>query len=906
MSTSSSAVLGELRRGCARLLFPSRSAHQSVVGGAAPAIGEAGAGGWQAHAAVALIFVQIALLAGLLKTLDMQTHAFRHVVYIAAAGFLINHYLPAKLRLGFFSVLSLGAMMLILGASPERLFNPWPALARTTAIFAFGLLIIGVCNLSIGFWKRALLLALIGCAAAVMRKGILPSGSLAIIWPIIAALFMFRTMIYLYDLSTMKDRPTFGQSLAYFFLIPNVCCALFPVIDFKTFTRSHYNEPALKIYQRGVNWMGRGVIQLLIYRFIDQLASIKAGDVANGTDLARYLITNSFLYLKVSGQFHLFIGLILLFGFNLPETNHRYFFASSFTDYWRRVNIYWKDFMMKVFYYPACFKLKKLGQANAMILATLWTFFITWVLHLYQTWWLKGSAGFSVQDTLFWSALAVLVLGNSLLEMKKGRTRKLTTGRYSPFDALSLTLKTGATFATISVLWSLWSADSLGTWLHAWSMADRYTLLWGACGVAVIMTGKFVVEVLPEMRARPATRKLIQFKPADAFGWPAYRSLATLGLIFVLAQPMVQSRLTTAAMQPYRDALAAGDSMTGDGAQRGYYERLTNADDANRDLWETLMRRRMEPSYAGEDPIRPLMDFRFREYLPSAHLAAYDTDFQTNRWSMRDREYELANPQNNLRIAVLGSSHTMGWGVPQDQVFSRLVETRLNESLRDGRAIEVMNFATNGMSPLGQIDVLDKRAAAFGPEIVLFVAHTIDEQWVRRDLPRALRQKIEITNPFLLTVLADARVTARTPAGIADERLERYGDAVTEWSYRQIVQRCVAIGAVPVCAFVPLPAELPMDPRVAAARVQSLERAGFVVLDLSQVFDGKDAGTLVLNEPLKHSTPAAHALIAGRLSQEFLNNPSIAIQRKATPTRTRRDGRPAADTSPKGRSTWRP
>ena len=41
--------------------------------------------------------------------------------------------------------------------------------------------------------------------------------------------------------------------------------------------------------------------------------------------------------------------------------------ASSFTDFWRRINIYWKDFMLKVFYYPAVFRLKKLGATNAII-----------------------------------------------------------------------------------------------------------------------------------------------------------------------------------------------------------------------------------------------------------------------------------------------------------------------------------------------------------------------------------------------------------------------------------------------------------------------------------------------------------------------------------------------------------
>ena len=74
------------------------------------------------------------------------------------------------------------------------------------------------------------------------------------------------------------------------------------------------------------------------------------------------MISTFLLYVRISGQFHLVIGMLHLFGFNLPETHHRYLLASSFTDFWRRINIYWKDFMMKVFYYPAFFRLRKLGE----------------------------------------------------------------------------------------------------------------------------------------------------------------------------------------------------------------------------------------------------------------------------------------------------------------------------------------------------------------------------------------------------------------------------------------------------------------------------------------------------------------------------------------------------------------
>ena len=71
------------------------------------------------------------------------------------------------------------------------------------------------------------------------------------------------------------------------------------------------------------------------------------------------------------------------------------------------------------------------------------------------------SASVTWPDSLFWAILALLVLATSLWETKRGRQRKLATSAYSPGDALGLALRTAATFAGISLLWSLWSTPTL-------------------------------------------------------------------------------------------------------------------------------------------------------------------------------------------------------------------------------------------------------------------------------------------------------------------------------------------------------------------------------------------------------------------------------------------------------------
>ncbi len=122
--------------------------------------------------------------------------------------------------------------------------------------------------------------------------------------------------------------------------------------------------------QRGLDMMFRGTIHLLCYRLIYHELLIPASKVHDPLSLAVYLVCNYLLYLQVSGQFHMAAGMLHLFGFQLPQTHHHYLLATSFTDYWRRINIYWKDFMVRLFFNPVVFRLKRWPQPLALAIAT--------------------------------------------------------------------------------------------------------------------------------------------------------------------------------------------------------------------------------------------------------------------------------------------------------------------------------------------------------------------------------------------------------------------------------------------------------------------------------------------------------------------------------------------------------
>ncbi len=282
-------------------------------------------------------------------------------------------------------------------------------------------------------------------------------------WPVLGAIFMFRLIIYAYDIHEMKGRPPLTAFLAYFFILPNYFFLLFPVIDYKTMRMNYYRRDTHEIAQQGIVWMCRGTAQLLLYLVVTHVRDMLMLDgVRSFAALVSMMFLTFMLYLHVSGQFHFSIGLLHLFGYDLPETNHKYLLSSSLTDFWRRINIYWKDFMVKIVYFPVYFRLRKKGQVLAKLTATALVFLVTWALHAYQTFWLRGELAFSWPDGLFWAILGSLVMVNVWWEIRHPHWRVNTTSRVR----LRRVLSVAATMTLILVIWSLWNAPSLTAWVH--------------------------------------------------------------------------------------------------------------------------------------------------------------------------------------------------------------------------------------------------------------------------------------------------------------------------------------------------------------------------------------------------------------------------------------------------------
>jgi hypothetical protein len=564
-------------------------------------------------------------------------------------------------------------------------------------------------------------------------------------------------------------------------------------------------------------------------------------------------------------MFHIIAGILHLFGFNLPETHHSYFLASSFTDFWRRINIYWKDFMMKVFYYPAYFALRKRGETMALVWSTLVVFGVTWALHSYQTFWIQGSFLLAWNDVLFWTLLAVLVVVNAVREWRRGRQRRLTDRALPWRDTLRAAAATVGMFCTICVLWSLWSTESLTTWLSLWSAAAVPPTPNQAWRMALLLAVPAMIALCVVANSRAWFRKPLSFEAHAAL------VIGTATCLVLVSTSRIYKHLGSASTVIAAVRFGGLNQADMAGLERGYYENLMGVNRFNGELWALYMNR--PPDWEGGLADRGLSretgefgGFPPYELRPSTEGRFKGVPLRTNRFGLHDKEYTQTPPPGCYRMALLGASHAMGSGVLREDTFEAVVEARLNRERHgdEPACFEILNFSVYGYTPLFQINVLNEKVAPFQPNTMLYVAHPGDSGRIIRFLMQSIHAGQRLPFDDLSAIVQQAAVDAQMTERVATQRLAPLADQIMSWLYRRLVEDSRKQGMAAGYIFLPMIPETP--PAGDDARQIALARqSGFVVLDLSDVYVGSDRNSLWVAEWDAHPNAAGHRLIADRL-----------------------------------------
>jgi hypothetical protein len=840
---------------------------------------------WRAFALLCLELTLILLIVRLFE-IEGRNTLFFPMLCLAAGGFAIHAWLPARFRLGFFGLFSLAGICFMLG---------WP---NGALVVGLGLGLIALCRLPVPLLLRVVLLVASGIVLAGLRV-----DRPAPFWPVLGSMFMFRIIVYLFETRRERTRPPLDLTLAYFFPLPNACFLFFPVLDFQTFRQTYYDEDDCTIYQTGIAWMARGLSHLLLYRFVKYYLLPAPFEVRDLPHLALLMASIYALYLHMSGWFHLITGVLHLFGFNLPRTNHDYFLASSVSDIWRRINIYWKDFMMKVFFFPAFFALRGWGNGLAMTLAALWAFLATWLLHAYQVFWIAGDLPLSGQHALMWLAAGVLVAVNIQLDLRV-KTRKLPedkeTGRQGDREtrrqagifgllvSLSpclLVLRMLGMFTLVSFFFSCWFVPGfIKTALHLPGLSSE-NLVRDVAGVGGAIAAIVVVGVWVQKGHAWLKRRGV-LPLGQSFGGSVALHLAALGVVALAGVPSMPQWLGPTAgdfvAQMRRDMLSP---MEAGQLVRGYYEEIAETHVPAGALLAglALPEAAIPPDYghysdavrSGDDPLLG------NELIPgwSGKLALAPAHF--NRLGMRDREgITVPKPAGVRRIALVGSSIIMGFGVEDGEVFKGRLEEMLNAERPAGQPrLELLNFGRGRTFSINHLRFIERKVFAFEPDAIYYFAHQDElyspRQFMAGIVYRLREKKISgYPYPFMEEIVRKAGVSDDTPVESLERMFMPYSREVTLGLYRVLVEQCRQRGIKPVWIYLPMPG-IRETPSGADAVVSVAREAGFQVINLADWAGTHGPGEVKLNAADHHPNALGHRLIAERLFAELRKRPEL-------------------------------
>lgn len=841
--------------------FPN-GARAAVPGGVpegnAPVVWTPAAVGRMPAVRFAAVLIQFALLVAVIRVFNVETKAFEKVATLLLAGFVVHHFIPLRFRMASFGLLSLASVGLI--------FPP----AAAAWLVGLGAVLIGLCHLPVAFSLRVALLCALGAALALARTqtGLpewLARSLPAAIWPILGSMFMFRLIVYLYDLKHRAAPFDPWRAVSYFFMAPNVCFPMFPVVDYKTFSRNHYSEDVYRTYQVGLSWILRGVVHLLLYRVIYQRFVIDPGAATDAGDVAQYMLTSFLLYLRISGSYHMIVGFLHMFGFNLPRTHYLWLLSSSWGDFWRRANIYWKNFMMKVVFYPIYFKLRTpFGDARAKVLAILMVFVATWLLHSYQWFWIRGAFPITWNDAVFWGLVAVAVLVEMRKELWPGTSQSPKEPVGTVRSEVGLVLRTAATFVSVLVLWTILNTHStleLGRlWAAAWNMslgqAALIVLVPLAVGLTAAVIGRAARERKQGSRAVSAENHLF---------WASVLRIGGAGaVVLVVGAGPVESRLGPVASKAVsgvkKNTLNAGDTRE---LERGYYEDLGNAVNFNGALWQLYGER---PKGWDDDPaLRRRDDIIGWELTPSMRVPFKNATLITNSLGMRDREYAAAKPPGVFRTVLVGASIDMGAGVENNETYENLVEDRLNAERVGGSRYEILNLSVSGYTPFHKLAAIEERAFALEADLVLYVAHGGEFDWAGRRINRTLQIGAPIPYDFLVHTLTKAGVHRSDSEEVIRRRLQPYGRDLVRGVLGRLGEQCRAHRTR--CALVVVDKTSDEERPPTVDELTAIARqAGLEVVDLWGAYDGMRSGqSLWITDFDNHPNARGHQLLAARL-----------------------------------------
>jgi hypothetical protein len=666
------------------------------------------------------------------------------------------------------------------------------------------------------------------------------------------ALFLMLRYIYLlYEINYFKIPPVFIDRLCYLFLIPNACFPLIPALSPVVYLSSFYNQPSEVSFRRGLNWITVGIIHLLIYRVIYLYFSPSPYEIDGFGMWVWFILSSYSLIFRLSGLFYLAMGFLQLFGFNLPNIFNHVYFTTGFADLWRRVNLYWRAMMTRVFYYPLIFKLKKVNQKFVIWFVTLLMFGFTWLLHSWQWYWIKGTYYFYATDMIFWFTLGIIISCNAVRAFNKLNSQKEIPNKRNYF------LEAGKVifmFFAMSLLWSLWTASSLKEFFYIFKFAKSGTLNEYLMFIGIVVLLVFFAGVIRTLHLKRNWFTFIfnELNPLVGIG---------LCVIVVTSLEVLKTSHNEVAQNFVNMSINNRDKII---LERGYYEQILNNDDKLIELMNVGSK--FKKWNLDRDAYRKTNNELIKEFIPNYKTSFKGDTLYTNSFGLRDKFYNLKKDSGVVRISIVGGSYVMGSGVSNEENFPALIEDTLNAL--GVNKIEVLNYGVGGYFLIQNVFVVENKITDYKPDYLFFFIHSSYRTRCIESFANLLQRKAVITSPYLKSI------TER--AGIKDgmchlemyNRLKPFVDDIFEWGYKSMYKVCETNNIELVMVYLPANASLKTDNEKESC-ISEATKIGFHVIDLSDVYFGYKPEEIQLSSWDSHPNEKGHLLISNLLLEKM-------------------------------------
>jgi hypothetical protein len=404
-----------------------------------------------------------------------------------------------------------------------------------------------------------------------------------------------------------------------------------------------------------------------------------------------------------------------------------------------------------------------------------------------------------------------------------------------------------------------------------------------------------------DARARTTTHPAAP-GPAPAAGAAPRRAWPRPTGAFWLTAALLASSFVPLPSGPLRALRQSARSLEPNAAARqateaGYYEGLINVGhDGTRS--ELALRLLGKPpqwvkfSDIGATRYLPGDPLQFELY-PDVRKSVFGAEFTTNALGLRDAEYAVAKPAGVTRVALLGASIDMGWGVATGATYENLLETWLNRHARRrglSRRFEVINFAVAAYSPLHRLETFRRKAAPLGADLVLYSATLLDPRLLEIQLCNVLQDGVSLgPYPFLLPALTRAAITPEDLApGAAGKGLVKKDVIKAKlrdglWPMIDAIVGALAAesragGRDLWCLLVPRAgdSDAPGDRDEGVARHRGIAaHHALPVIDLTGTFDAEDPADVEIAAWDDHPNTRGHYLLFRALAKAIAADPAL-------------------------------